>query len=108
MRKTAFECAKTKAQISCIVTMQLISAFVFAIKIVLSLYFLNFKPLAIFCDCTARSVFDLVRNTKTGFLTTWLNISLSFLVLHNFCIKSFDFFVNIYLYLVDLYFPMLP
>ena len=35
--------AKTKAQISCAVTMQLISAFVFTTYIVQSLYFLNLK-----------------------------------------------------------------
>ena len=44
MRKPAF-CiyAKTKTQISCAVTAQLISAFVFATRIVQSLYFLNPK-----------------------------------------------------------------
>ena len=51
--KTDFCICKTKAQISCAVTVQLISAFVFAI-----LYFLNFKPLL----CTAWFVKDLVRN----------------------------------------------
>ena len=43
MRKPAFAFAKTKTQISCAVTAQLISAFVFAIRIVQSLYFLNPK-----------------------------------------------------------------
>ena len=38
-----FAYAKTKAQISCPVTAQLISAFVFAIRIVQSLYYLNPK-----------------------------------------------------------------
>ena len=33
----------------------------------------NFKPLTIFYDCTARFVSDLVKNPKTGFLTTRLN-----------------------------------
>ena len=44
MRKPDF-CiyAKTKTQISCVVTAQLISAFVFAIRIVQSLYYLNAK-----------------------------------------------------------------
>ena len=32
----------------------------------------NFKPLAILCGCTARFVSDLIRNPKTGFLTTRL------------------------------------
>ena len=38
-----FAYAKTKTQISCAVTAQLISAFVFAIRIVQSLFFLNSK-----------------------------------------------------------------
>ena len=38
-----FAYAKTKTQISCAVTAQLISAFVFATRIVQSLYFLNPK-----------------------------------------------------------------
>ena len=63
VRKPAF-CiyAKTKAQISFAVTAKLIRAFVFATRIVQSLYFLNpnFKPLAIFCGCTAWFVSDLV------------------------------------------------
>ena len=44
MRKPAF-CiyAKTKMQISCAVTAQLISAFVFAIRILQSLYYINLK-----------------------------------------------------------------
>ena len=41
MRKPAFAYAKTKTQISCAVTTELISAFVFAIKIVQFLNFLN-------------------------------------------------------------------
>ena len=43
MRKPAFAYAKTKVQISCAVTAQLISAFVFATEIVQPLYFLNLK-----------------------------------------------------------------
>ena len=35
--------------------------------VVQSLYFLNFKPLAIFCGCTARFVFVLVRNAEDRF-----------------------------------------
>ena len=43
VRKPAFAYAKIKAQISCAVTAQLISAFVFANRIVQSLYYLNPK-----------------------------------------------------------------
>ena len=43
VRKPAFAYAKTMTQISCAVTVQLISAFVFATQIVQSLYFLNPK-----------------------------------------------------------------
>ena len=43
MRKAVFAYAKTKTQISCAVTAQLISAFVFAIWILQSLFFLNPK-----------------------------------------------------------------
>ena len=43
MRKPAFAYAKTKTQISFAVTAKLISAFVFATRIVQSLYFLNTK-----------------------------------------------------------------
>ena len=43
MRKPAFGYAKTKAQISFAVIATLISAFVFATRIVQSLYFLNTK-----------------------------------------------------------------
>ena len=32
----------------------------------------NFKPLAIFCGCTARFVSDLVETSKTGYLMTRL------------------------------------
>ena len=43
MRKPFFAFAITMVKISCMVTAQLISAFVFAAKIVQSLYFLNPK-----------------------------------------------------------------
>ena len=43
VRKPAFAYTKTKTQISCAVTAQLISAFVFAIRIVQSLFYLNPK-----------------------------------------------------------------
>ena len=39
----------------------------FAIRIVQSLYFLNFKPLAIFCVSAAWFVLSLVRNPKDRF-----------------------------------------
>ena len=46
--------------------------------------FRNFKPLTIFCGCTARFMLDLVGNPKTGFLTTrlkWKCFAVSFGVL---------------------------
>ena len=55
--------AKTKAQISVAVTAILISAFVFATRIVQFLDFLNPEfsaSLSIFCDFTARFVLDLI------------------------------------------------
>ena len=51
---------KTKAQISCAVIAQLISAFVLATKIVQFLFFH-------FCGCTARFVSDLVGNHEDRF-----------------------------------------
>ena len=75
MRKPVFAYAKTKAHISCAVTAQLISAFVFGTQIVQSLYFL--KPLANFCGCTARFVSDLVENPEYNFLRASSRISLS-------------------------------
>ena len=47
----------------------LICAFIFATRIVQSLYFLNpnFKHLAIFCGCTAWFVSDLVGNPEDRF-----------------------------------------
>ena len=64
-----FAYAKTRTQISFAVTVKLISAFFFATRIVQSLFYLNskFKPLTIFCDCTARFVWDLVRNPEDRF-----------------------------------------
>ena len=41
MRKSVFVYEKTNAQISCLVTMQLTSAFAFSTKIVQSLHFLD-------------------------------------------------------------------
>ena len=64
-----FANAKTKTQISFAVTAKLISAFVFATRIVQSLFFLNtkFQALAIFCGCTAWFVSDLVGNPEDRF-----------------------------------------
>ena len=57
MRKPDFAYAKTKAQISCAVTAQLISAFVFATRIVQFLYFLNPKfPVTSHLLCLYRPV----------------------------------------------------
>ena len=71
MRKPAFSIyAKTKAQISCKVTEQLISDLVFTSWIEQPLFFLNLKcqaSIAIFCGCTAWFVPDLVRNPKDMF-----------------------------------------
>ena len=65
MRKLAFAYAKSKTQISCTVTAQLIIAFVFA---TLNVQFIrNFKPLAIFFGCTACVASDLVENPEDGF-----------------------------------------
>ena len=72
MRKPAFAYAKTKTQISFAVSAKLISVFVFAIRIVQSLYYLNPK-------LHASSHFEAVqpglcgtrsKNPKTGFRTT--------------------------------------
>ena len=72
MKSPVFAYVKTQAQISCVVTScmvtaQLISAFVFVTKIVQSPFFLHFKPLAIFCDCTVWFVSDLVGNPEDRF-----------------------------------------
>ena len=58
---------------------KLISAFVFAVRIVQSLYFLNtkFKPLAISSSCTALFMWDLVRIHIVGFPTMRLKGCLS-------------------------------
>ena len=55
-----FAYAKKELLISCAVTTQLISAFVFAT-------WLNSKPLAIFCGYTAQFVSNLVRNPEDRF-----------------------------------------
>ena len=70
IRKPTICIAKTKARISCAVTAQLISAFVFARGVVQSL-FLNLKFKAssrhLFCDFTGQFVLDLVRNAYSWF-----------------------------------------
>ena len=60
-----FAYRKIKAQISCAVTKQLISVFVYALWILPKSKI--FKPLAIFCSCTARFVLDLVGNPEGRF-----------------------------------------
>ena len=70
MRKPAFcICENKDADQLRSNTAKLISAFVFATQIVESLFFLNpnFKPLAIFSDCTARFVSDLVGTPEDRF-----------------------------------------
>ena len=61
----------TKAQISFAVTAMLISAFVFATRLVQSLYFLN--TLAVFCYCALQFVSDLFGNHIVVFSMRWLN-----------------------------------
>ena len=65
MRKQAFAYAKTKAQICFAETAKLISAFVFATRIVQ--FLCSFKLLACFYDCTGRFESDLVRNPEDRF-----------------------------------------
>ena len=70
IRKPDFAYAKTKAQISGGVTMQLISAFVSTTWMVWFLVFLNpkFQASSHFCGCTARFVLDLVGSPRQVFL----------------------------------------
>ena len=73
-------------QISCTVTVQLISTFVFDTQTIQSLYFLNPKFQAsshLLWLYTAWFVPDLVRNPKTGFLITLLK-SVFLVNLHNY------------------------
>ena len=67
--RRVFAYAKTKAQISCAVTAKLISAFVFATRIVQPLFCLNpkFQASSFFCDCTDRFVSDKVGNPENRF-----------------------------------------
>ena len=83
--KTGFlHYAKTKTQISFAVTAKLISAFVFATRIVQSLYMylLNpkFQASMHFCDCTARFVWDLVGNPEDGFSRNEAHIQKNILI----------------------------
>ena len=55
--------------------LQLISAFVFATRIVQFLFFLNFKLLAIFYSCTGQFVSDLVGNPEDRFSRVAAHIS---------------------------------
>ena len=68
MKNDFFAYAKTKVQISCAVTAQPISVFVFATQYnSSSTYMQNFKFLAFFCDWTAQIVSDLVGNANSHF-----------------------------------------
>ena len=57
MRKLVFAYAKTKAAVKRLCFGHIDS----------TIYFLNFKPLDIFCGCTARFVSDLVGNPDDRF-----------------------------------------
>ena len=67
-----FGYGETKAKTSFKVTVKLISTFVFTTQIVQFVFFLNpnFKNLACFCDCTGRSVSDMVRTPNCWFSHT--------------------------------------
>ena len=67
MRKAVYMYAKTKTQISCAVTTQLISAYAFASRKVKPIFF-NPKFLSFFCDYTHQFVLDRVGNYKDKFL----------------------------------------
>ena len=60
VRKSVFAYAKTKTQISCALTAQLVFAKIYYYPS--TSYIRNCKPLAILCGCAARFVSDLVRN----------------------------------------------
>ena len=64
-----FAYAEAKTQISFEVTAKLISAFIFAIRMVQSLYYLNpkFQASSHLLWCTARFVWDLVGNPEDRF-----------------------------------------
>ena len=69
IRKPDFAYQKTKPLISCAVTAQLISTFVFASS---SSYIRNFKLLAIFCCCTGLCMSDLFVKPDTRFFASGL------------------------------------
>ena len=73
-----FAYAKTKTQISFVVTAKLISAFVFATWIVQSLYFLNpkFQASSHLLWLSSPVCVASGQNPKTGFLTTRLVFTL--------------------------------
>ena len=90
MGKPAFCLCKKRCRSASRMTAKLISAFVFATRIVnpSTSTIQNFKPLAIFCGCTARFVSDLVRNPKGRFSCDTAYISLTCCPYFFFLIKS--------------------
>ena len=72
MRNRIFAYAKTKTQISLAVTAKLISAFVFATRIVQSLYFLSPKSSTVAVQAGLCRTWS--ETLKAGFLTTRLNL----------------------------------
>ena len=76
-----FDYTKTKAQISCAVTAQLISAFVFTAQIVkfISYFYPKFQDSTFFCGHIGCFVLDLVGNASKNlnsqackFLSSWV------------------------------------
>ena len=73
MRKPTFFICENMVQISFAVTVNMISAFVFATLIVQYVFLIqNFKLLAIFNASTAWFASDLFENHIVGFLMMWL------------------------------------
>ena len=66
---------KQRRRFSFAVTVKLIGAFVSATQIVKFLFFQNFQPLAFFCACTARFVYELLGNHFVCFLVTRLSMA---------------------------------
>ena len=79
MRKYDLCICKNKVQINCVVTAQLIRAFVFATKVVnfSTSLIRHFKPLATILGCTARFVSDLVGNPEDRLCHDVAQIALS-------------------------------